>query len=88
MIFEDGSLDFLEKCQKLWKMLKRRVFSKGTVEEEIEADGAESSTKRAEKPNKKGDAGADDDDWKALLSPTPGRPQDKLVSEGLMRPAS
>eukprot|EP00930_Biecheleria_cincta_P038683 TRINITY_DN26569_c0_g1_i1.p1 TRINITY_DN26569_c0_g1~~TRINITY_DN26569_c0_g1_i1.p1 ORF type:complete len:238 (+),score=64.91 TRINITY_DN26569_c0_g1_i1:111-824(+) len=42
------------------------------VEEEIEADAAESSTKRAEKPNKEGDAGADDDDWKALLSPTPG----------------
>lgn len=42
------------------------------VEEEIEADAAESSTKRAEKPDKKGDAGADDDDWKALLSPTPG----------------
>ena len=36
LIFEDGSVDSLEKWQKSWRMLKRRVFPKGAVEEEIE----------------------------------------------------
>ena len=36
LIFEDGSVDFLKEWQKLLRMLKPRVFPKGTVEEEME----------------------------------------------------
>ena len=36
LIFEDSSVDFLKECQKSLRMLKRRVFPKGTVEREIE----------------------------------------------------
>ena len=36
LIFEDGSADFLKEWQKSRRMLKRRVFPKGTVEKENE----------------------------------------------------